>query len=290
MKRVIYTNKRGESVVLGETAPYILTKIEGTGAAQANLQTQKAPYQDGVTHLDTTLEPRTLILEIMVLAENAEEMQQRRRRLAQVLNPKLGPGTLRYGYGGKEWEIEAVPELAPAFPDGGDFEDTMQPGLISLLCPNPFWLDPHESQALLASVLPGFTFPLEIAPDGIEVSTINQGTVTLHNPGDAEVPLLFEFRGPAENPCITNEDTGEFIRVVTPLHADERMIISTEFGSKRVEIHRDDGTIENAFYRIDYDSTFWQLPVGKTRVHFSADVGSDDAEIHIRYRYRYAGI
>lgn len=290
MGKVTFINSQGLSVELGAERPFILTRIEGTGAVTAEIQAQKSPYQDGVTYIDNTLEPRPLSIEVMLLAENAAEMQRHRRQLLQVFNPKLGPGRLTYEFGGNTKEIEAISELAPVFPDAEDFKDTMQEGLIQLYCPDPFWLDTWPAHSLLASVLPAFSFPLEIPPEGIEMSTISQGTVTLDNPSDVPVPLLFEFRGPAENPCIENADTGEFIRVMYYLQADERMIISTEFGHKRVEIHRDDGTMENAFYRIDYDSVFWQLPVGQTRVHFSADVGSDDAEIYITYRYRYFGV
>lgn len=282
MKRVIYTNKRGESVVLGETAPYILTKIEGTGAAQANLQTQKAPYQDGVTHLDTTLEPRTLILEIMVLAENAEEMQARRRRLTQVLNPKLGPGTVRYGYGGKEWEIEAVPELAPAFPDGGDFEDTMQPGLISLLCPSPFWLDTYTESEEIVTWIGGLRFPWRL-PSRFAMK--GPKIINLVNQGDVETPVRIEFRGPATNPRVTNQTSGEYIQVNRELLHGDLLVIATDFGAKRVEING-----QNVFNWIDLGSSFWQLQVGDNVIEYSSDDPVEAATGSISYRTRYVGV
>src|SRR5690606_24488924 len=130
MEKITFINSKDQSVELGNDAPFILTKIEGTGAVNADIQTQKSPFQDGETYIDNTLEPRSLSIEIMVLAEDKEEMMKNRRKLLQVFNPKLGPGKLIYEFGNNRKEIEAISELAPVFPDAGDFKDTMQPGLI----------------------------------------------------------------------------------------------------------------------------------------------------------------
>lgn len=282
MKQATYTNRRGESVVLGADAPYILTEIDGTGAAQASLQTQKAPYQDGVTHLDTTLEPRPLTLRIMVLAENAEEMQARRRRLAQVLNPKLGPGTVRYGYGGREWEIEAVPEMAPVLPNAGDFEDTMQPGLISLLCPSPFWLDPFIASEEIVTWIGGLRFPWRL-PSRFAMK--GPRVLNIINSGDVETPVRVEFKGPATHPRITNTTTGEYIQVNRELATGDVLVVTTDFGAKRVEING-----VNAFHWIDLGSTFWQLQVGDNVVAYSSDDQIEPASVTISYRNRYVGV
>ena len=90
MEKVTFINSRGQSVVLGDSAPYILTKLEGMGAATADIQTQKAPFQDGVTFIDAVLEPRTPFAEIIVLADNEVEMSSRRMKLLEVFNPALG--------------------------------------------------------------------------------------------------------------------------------------------------------------------------------------------------------
>ena len=60
-ERVIFTNSQGLSVELGNDGPFILTKIEGTGTANVNIQTQKSPFQDGETYIDNTLGAKKLI-------------------------------------------------------------------------------------------------------------------------------------------------------------------------------------------------------------------------------------
>lgn len=286
MAKLIYTNEKGQSLTFGDSAPLLVTKIDGLGSPKNEIYKQKAPSQDGTTHIDSTLAERNIVMEGVILAQDRQDRQKYRQELSSVFNPKQ-KGTLTFDRDGVTRKIDCTVETVE-FPSA--MQVNYQPFIVSLLCANPFWLEPWPYHAILAAVLPEFHFPLEIPPEGIELSTLSQGTVILDNPGDVPVPMLFEFRGPAENPCITNEATGEFILVRTPLRADERMIISTEFGNKRVEILRDDGTVINAFHYIDLGSTFWHLPVGKTPVHFSADVGSDDAEIYITYRFRYVGV
>ena len=98
----------------------------------------------------------------MVLAEDKEEMMKNRRKLLQVFNPKLGEGKLIYEYGNIKREIRAISELAPVFPDAGDFKDTMQPGLIQLYCANPFWLDNFEISEEIITWIGGISFPLRL--------------------------------------------------------------------------------------------------------------------------------
>ena len=289
MDEIVITNKDGVSITLGNQAPYFLETIGGIGELSVTIESQKAPGQDGLTYIDNTLDGRPITIEGMIITRgDPDAILTAKGQMRRVLSPRLGPVTITYQQRGQVKQIQGLAETTPVFPTSqGSKGFYYQKFLIQLLCHQPFWLEPWSNYALLAAVLPGFDFPLEIHKDGIEMSTISQGTVVLDNLGEVETPLLFEFRGPAENPCITNEDTGEYVRIKRYLQADERMIISTEFGNKRVEVYKDDGTIK-AFHRIDLDSTFWQLPKVK-HGYTSADVGADDAEIHIKYYFRYLG-
>lgn len=281
-EKLIFTNSQGLSVELGNEGPFILTKIEGTGAVTADIQTQKSPFQDGMTYIDNTLEPRLLAIEIMILADSEEAMTRRRRKLLQVFNPKLGPGRLIYEFGGSIKEIEAVPELAPVFPDARPFEDTMQPGLISLYCPTPFWLEQFEQSQEIAAWIGGLKFPLRF-PTTFAMKGPGQKTVI--NNGDVETPVRIEFIGPAANPRITNTTTGEYIQVNRRLEPGERLIITTDFGNKRIKING-----QNVLHWIDLKSVFWQLQPGDNIVDYSSDDQMEPASVVISYKNRYVGI
>ena len=293
MEKLIFTNSRGFSVELGDESPFILTKIEGTGAVNVDMQTQKSPFQDGVTYIDNTLEPRSLSIEIMVLAEDKEEMMKNRRKLLQVFNPKLGPGKLIYEFGNNRKEIEAISELAPVFPDAGDFKDTMQPGLIQLYCPYPFWEDLEEGKEEIALWISDWEFPVDIPVEGMEFG--HRATTLIKNiinNGDVPCGMRIEFKALATvvNPSIFDFNTREFIKVKRNLLAGEKLIINTSFGNKRVELMKSNGTIENVFHYIDLKSTFIQLDVGDNLIQYDAEEGIDNLEVSIYHKPLYIGV
>jgi phage-related protein len=282
MEQITFINSRDESIVLGNDWPYIVTKIEGTGAVPIDIQTQKSPFQDGVSYIDNVLEPRPISIELMVVAGNQAEMAERRRKLINIFNPKLGPGKLIYELGNIKKEIDAISELAPVFPHAGDFSDVMQPGLIQLFCPSPFWLDVFETSKEIVTWIGGLKFPLVLPT---KFSLAGQRTVNIINDGDIETPVIIEIRGTANNPKIANKTTGEFIKINRTLLAGDVLTITTHFGSKGVEIN---GT--NALHYIDLASTFFNLHPGDNVIEFSSESVNDDAGVKISFKRRYVGV
>jgi len=293
MEKLVFTNSKGQSVELGNNPPFILTKIEGTGAVDVNIQSQKSAYQDGSTYLDNTLEPRPISIEVMLLADTIGEMIKSRHRLLKAFNPKLGPGKLVYQLGNIKREIEAISELAPVFSDAGDFKDTMQPGLIQLYCPNPFWRDLIETKEDISTEVGNFSFPWGIPPEGTELSIRTISFITnIYNPGDVETPvkIFLRARGTVENPIIENLNTGEYIKVKRTLSDGDVLEINTEFGNKRVEIIRSNGDRENVFHYIDYKSTFFSVEAGDTTIKYDAEIGENNLDVSIYYTPKYLGV
>ncbi|MGG1534507.1 phage tail family protein [Brevibacillus agri] len=282
MRKLTFTNARGESVTLGNSAPFLVTKLEGAGPA--TIQSQKSPYQDGVTYLESLMEPRHLTLEGAILAKTGDAIFANRRTLSGVFNPKLGPGTLRYEYDGGVKEIQAVADGAVVFPDRSGMPT--QRFLINLLCPQPFWLDTFTTGKEMSYLAGGLSFPLRL---GTNFS--NRGfQMNFRNEGDVSTPIRFKFFGPAINPTVTNVTTGEFIRVKRELLEGDYLEVDTSFGNKRVEIVREDGSRENAFHYIDLASTFFSLVPGANKLEYSSSDDSTRAKVQITYRNRYVGI
>lgn len=282
MEKITFINSRGKRIVLGDAAPYVLTSIEGLGAVNTNIQTQKSPNQDGESYLGNTLSARSLSIEVMIITETKDEMIQSRSNALKVFNPKLGPGTLVYTNGNKERRISAISEMAPVFPDAGDFKDSMQPGLIQLYCPSPFWLDPAETSEEIVTWIGGIKFPLVLPT---KFATKGPKKINIINQGDSETPVRIEFFGPATNPKIINHTTGEHIQVNRTLSPDDVLVITTDFGRKRVEING-----QNVFNWIDLSSTFWQLQPGDNIVEYTSDDEVEPAAVKISYYNRYVGV
>jgi hypothetical protein len=286
MQHIIFTNARGQSVELKSSAPFLLQSIEGLGDVDADIQTQKAPFQDGSTYIDSVLQERAISLEIVILADKSTLLKQR-QFLASVFNPKLGPGTLRYENGETIREIEAVPDGVPVFPSGRDNRGPVfQKSIVNLLCPEPFWLDEFSTSEKMSYILGGLSFPLRL---GTKFAQRGFKKV-LHNKGDVSTPVTIEFYGPATNPVVWNRTTGEFVRVNRSLGEQDKLIITTNFGSKSVFIENNDGTTTNVFNWIDLESSFWQLVPGENLIEFGSDSDSTKSRVVISYKNRYLSV
>lgn len=286
MQRIIFTNARGQSVELKSSAPFLLQSVDGLGDVDADIQTQKAPFQDGSTFIESVLQERSISLEIAIIADKSTILKQR-QFLASVFNPKLGPGTLRYENGETVREIEAVPDGVPVFPSGRENRGPFfQKAMVNLLCPEPFWLDEFHTSEKMSYILGGLSFPLRLG-----TSFAQRGfKKILRNQGDVATPVTIEFYGPATNPVVWNRTTGEFVRVNRSLGEQDKLIITTNFGNKSVLIENNDGTTTNVFNWIDLESSFWQLVPGENIIEFGSDSDATKSRVIVSYKNRYLSV
>ena len=70
----------------------------------------------------------------------------------------------------------------------------------------------------------------------------------------------------------------------------EKLIITTDFGNKKVIFDDGLGNQSNAFGLIDLNSTFFQLQVGDNEISYSADTGTTTAEVLIQWYNRFLGL
>lgn len=290
MQTLTFTSAAG-SLELGASPPYIMHSFEGAGGLETEIQTSKAPYQDGCTYLDTLADMREITFQVALVAESQAELYEWMRELSRVFNPKLGECSLVYENDYHTREIACYVDRAPVFPIG---EEHRGPGfqncLIQLLATDPFWLDEYATAEVLAAVTPCFEAPIEIPEAGLELGSHSGGIIVIDNDGDLEAPPTFEFAGPVTDPKILNETTGEYIELIYPLLLGETMRITTAFGQKTATMIDELGGETSAFQYLNLDSTFFQLQRGQNRLNFAASAGSDKAEISIRYRRRYVGV
>lgn len=283
-EKVIFTNVKGQSIELTNRMPFLLESVEGKGDVSANVQMQSAPFQDGATFIDTTLETRALELIVNIKASSRDELNLFRQQVSSIFNPRLGLGKLTYSNGNIEREIEVVSAGIPIFPTGEAKGKWFQRTVINLIAPNPYWEDTIEENYKLEDFVGSFRFPFTLPT---RFSTRGDSKV-LANYGDVPTPIEVEFRGPVTNPVITNESTGEFIRINRAIPVGYKLILDTSFGNKRVEIIAPDGTTTNGFHFIDLQSTFFGLDIGDNRIGFVAEGGSP--EVYIRYKHRYLSV
>lgn len=281
-EQIIYTNSQGVSIELTNDAPFLLENVEGKGTIDADIQTQKAPFQDGVTYIDSLLNERSMELKVLILENNHDELLRKRQFISSVFNPKLGIGTLVYMNGKTQKKIKCVVYGTVKILTGQENKGLLhQRVIINLLCPEPFWEDISQSQYTMRDFTGSFTFPFNLPTN----FAMRGDFCMIFNDGDVSMPIEVIFKGNALNPTLTNLTTGEFIKVNRLIPDGYKLILNTAFGNKKVEIESPEGTKENAFHYIDLDSTFFSLPVGETKIGFMADEGKP--EVYVRYNKKY---
>ena len=282
MFKLLYTNKNGQSIEL-YGAPFHLSKVEGIGDVESENQVQKAPYQDGSTFLDVILSERHISIELTIKANDKEQLSERRQFFSSVFNPKLGEGTLRYINGSIIREIKAIADGVPYYPDGsGNRSARSQKTMLNLFCPNPYWRSTSITEE--PAFEPRFRFPVR----GPFIMGIQRDRRVINNDGDAPAPLLVEFFGPALNPQIINNTTGEFIRIRQELLEGERMMIDTS--DSTVYFIDATGVERNVFPWIDMNSTFFKLVVGSNDIEYNADSDIQGTMVNISYSKLYNAV
>lgn len=284
MQKLIYRNTRGAEISFDNQRPFILSKIEGIGNVETDIRKTNSPFQDGSTVYRVAILDRLIILEGAIMARSQDELYALRRQLSQVLNPKI-EGTLVYQNNHKSYSIGAITQEGSVW---GRRHATNQVFTASFICPDPFLLDEYEVSSVLATWIGGLRFPLRL-PSSFAMR--GPKVINAVNIGDTDAPVRIEISGPATNPCITNHSTSEFIKVNRTLISGDKLIITTHFGNKRVEIQDADGRQVNVLHWIDPNSTLWSLQMGDNIIEYTSDdpEGIEPFSISVNYRNRYFG-
>lgn len=137
----------------------------------------------------------------------------------------------------------------------------------------------------IKSVKGGLVFPLILPNQFATVSFYKE----VDNVGDDEAPIQIEYIGPAKNPVVTNETTGEYIKVNMEIGEKEKLIIDTTEGKETVNLitpHE----IKDVYNNIDLNSTFFKLIVGKNLIKYSSDIEGAKDQVTIKdYTNKYVG-
>lgn len=247
--------------------------------------------QDGCSSEDSLLDARVIKLQVTIRTKSRTKLYELRRKIMRVINPKTynqdtgkrGELLIYYTNDYKKYRIYGKVEDSAEFNDRKNNHDKCT---ISFYCQDPYWLDEEGQDIDIKSVRGGLAFPLSLANHFSLVSFYKE----VENFGDVEAPIQIEYVGPASNPKITNETTGEYIQVNMEIGEKEKLVIDTREGKETVNLitpHE----IKDVYNNIDLNSTFFKLIVGKNLIKYSSDIEGAKDKVTIKdYTNKYIGV
>lgn len=183
------------------------------------------------------LDPRVIKLDVTIRTKNRQKLYELRREIMRVINPKTfnqatgkrGELLIYYTNDYKKYRIYGKVEDSAEFNDRKKNHDK---STISFYCQDPYWLDEEGKNIDIKSVKGGLKFPLKLANAFAIVSFYK----VIENIGDIEAPIQIEYIGPALNPKVLNETTGEYIQVNMEIGEKEKLVIDTREGKETVNL------------------------------------------------------
>lgn len=269
----------------------LLSHIEGLGHPGATSQKSQGVNQDGCNSEDSLLDPRVLQLQVTIRTKNRQKLYELRRRIMRLINPKTynqatkkrGELLIYYENDFKKYRIYGKVEDSAEF---NDRKNNYDKATISFYCQDPYWLDEKGQNIDIKSVTGGLKFPIMLPNHFSLISFYKE----IENEGDVEAPIQIEYTGPAMNPRISNETTGEFIQVNMEIDKKEKLVIDTREGKETVNLITPHETID-VYNKIDLNSTFFKLIVGKNLIKYSSDIEGAKDRVTIKdYSNKYVGV
>lgn len=270
----------------------LLSHIEGLGHPGATSQKSQGVNQDGCNSEDSLLEPRVIKLDVTIRTQNRAKLYELRRRIFRLINPKTynkntgkrGELLIYYTNDFKTYRIYGKVEDSAEFNDRKKNHDK---ATLSFYCQDPYWLDEKGRDIDIKSVQGGLKFGLVLPNKFSTVSFYKE----IENEGDTDAPVQIEYVGPAKNPRVTNETTGEFIQVNMEINEKEKLVIDTREGHETVNLITPHET-KDVYNNIDLRSNMsLKLIVGKNLIKYSSDIeGAKDKVIIKGYTNKYTGV
>lgn len=269
----------------------LLSHIEGLGITDITVENTTGPLQDGSDIHGILLNDRVIRLETTIRTMDRQKLYELRRKILRVINPKAynpktgkkGELLLFYSNDYKTYRIYAYVEDSVDFKDRFGNNDKAE---IIFTAHEPYLLDEENTKLVIKKFTGGLKFPLKLKTRFANVGY----KMDYDNDSDTDLPIKIRYFGPVTNPAITNETTGETIKVNRTLMQGDVLEINTEDGEQTVNIVKANGTTENVFHWIDLESRdFFKMIIGKNIISYSGDDESHSGSIEIEFSRKWVG-
>lgn len=272
-----------------ENNVYILDGLPDWDYVTANINYVGYVNQLGAQKTSVYLGTRPITIYGWVVANDAQEMKERKKFLNSFINPF---NDMRCEYEG--YYIDFTPDKSIKYSKEYDKNNEVMCNFeIEGTCGVPLFSEIETTIIDQSSSYPVKVFPMEIdEAEGIILGLCGEGyTRTIENTGDVETwfkLVLSPTTDPIHNPKILLKNTGQFMKISTTVEVGESLIILTQLGYEQITLVKSDGTEQDLMTKLTRDSDIFLFPQGENEMEISDDAGYLElVDFHIEFSPLY---
>ena len=258
-----------------------LIDILGIEASSYTINTSRSE-QDGATATSVKVEPREITITGDI--EKNEKESENRDDLIRFFNPKqTGEMFITRNKIQRKipYKVSSLDFTTNKMYEYIDFT------LILECIEEPYFLDAKNSGNYLTLISPQFTFPLAICPTKAMGYRTFKPVMPLINDGDKEAGIeiiVTAKRGKMDNLKLILNDK-EYIKINLTLNQWDVLKINTNPRKKSVTLNG-----VNRINKIDRNSTFFSLKIGKNILKYECENGSTNIDIDVQFYRKFLGV
>ena len=280
-------NSRGDIITLtGKEADYQILSIAGLNPPSAQLNTSTVSGMDGAMYNSGRLNTRNIV----ITAKINGDVEDNRQDLYRFCPTKE---KVRFYFKNNNRDVYIDGYVDSVECDLFTNDERMQ---ISIICPNPYFMDTEDTQVDGGSISSLFTFPFSI-DIGSPIPFSNyvlDTTIVLYNDSDDQIGMLIDIdiNANVSTLQIVNTDNGAVFTLSYQFVDGDHITINTIKGQKAVTLLRD-GIYYNIFSAMQRGSTFFQLASGDNFFSYTVDgstLNNANADIMFTFFKMYRGV
>lgn len=280
-------NSRNSEIVLtGRETEYQIISIKGLNPPSAHLNTSNVARMDGALYNSGRLNTRNIVVTARINGD-----VERNRQILYDYCPTKEKVRFFFKNENRDVYIDGYVDSVEC-----DLFTNSEKIQISIICPQPYFVDVTNTQVEGSSLTKLFTFPFSIdlgSPIPFSEYVFDED-VNLFNDSSGEIGMTIEayMRSDVASLLIRNTGTGESFGLVYAFESGDRVTIDTIKGQKSITLLRD-GVYYNLFSALQVGSKFFQLASGDNFFNYIVDgnvSNNPDVDLTFTYNKMYRGV
>lgn len=280
-------NSRGDIITLtGKEADYQILSITGLNPPSAQLNTSTVSGMDGAMFNSAKLNTRNIVI-LAKINGNAEDNRQDLYRFCPTKEK------VRFYFRNNNRDVYIDGYVDSVECDLFTNDERMQ---ISIICPNPYFMDTEDTQVDGSSITALFTFPFSIdlgSPIPFSQYVLDS-TIDLYNDSDDQIGTIIDMdvNDSVSQIQIVNTGNGQVFTLSYAFEDGDHITINTIKGQKSVTLLRN-GLYINIFSAMQRGSVFFQLSSGDNFFSYTVDGSTlNNANVDIMFTFfkMYRGV